>query len=128
MQPKGWEAFSIELRPVKRQPADQPAPDVKLEAKYHFLNVFLHKDIIHYEQGNIPAVVRSPGTVLERTVRWLDTNHRKVAIKKTEIGNEVMWHAIEPFKTSVYFVADQLKDAWCDLGVNPNLFEPCIDV
>ena len=122
-QSDGWEALPLKVKSATKEGAEGLVGDT-----YYLLNLYLHRDLVDLEKSNIEPTVLHKGRVIETTVYWLDRDHRKIAVRKDLIGDTMLWLGKGAILGNIYFVAEQLKEAWCALGVNPAVFEPCIDV
>jgi hypothetical protein len=123
IQKQGWEAFPMKAKAQEKRLNSKLAGET-----YYLLNVFLHRDIVDIEKSNLPPYVWSKGTKYEKTTRELTRDCRLIAINAELIGDTALWMGGIGVCTSVIFVADRLKQAWCDIGMNPAVFEPCIDI
>ncbi len=122
-QKDGWEAIPLKVKSSIKEAAENLAGDT-----YYLLNLYLHRDLVDFEKSNIQPKVVGKGTIVEKTVYWIDSEHREIAIKKGLIGDTLLWLGDGVVCGQIYFFADALKDAWCELGVNPAVFEHCLDV
>jgi hypothetical protein len=122
-QKDGWEAIPMEAITIPRGLEKRLAGDT-----YYLLNLYLHRDLVDIEKSNLQRKVWHKGTVVEKTVYLPDRDHRKIAIKKDLIGDTMLWLGDGNVCGDIFFVADPLKDAWCEMGMNPAAFEPCLDV
>ncbi|MEQ8824040.1 MAG: hypothetical protein RIC14_06685 [Filomicrobium sp.] len=123
LQSEGWEAIPLKIKSATKEGAESLLGDT-----YYLLNLYLHRDLVDLERGNIEPKVLHKGRIIETTVYWLDQDHRDVAIKKDQVGETKLWLGKGLVLGNIFFVADPLKEAWCALGVNPVILEPCIDV
>ena len=124
LQPDGWEVVPIAISPYEKASADTFVGET-----YFLLNPYLHRNLVDLSHSDIPPHRRFLGTAFEDTVyRLRDKKHRRIAIKRDLVGDVCLWLGEEPVLTHTIFVADRLKEAWCDIGMNPAVFEPCLDV
>lgn len=122
-QKDGWETFPMKATTFPKGLDASLAGDT-----YYLLNLYLHRDLVDIEKSNLRPQVWHKGTVVEKTVYLPDRDHRKIAIKKDLIGDTMLWLGDGNVCGSIFFVADPLKAAWCDMGMSPAAFEPCLDV
>lgn len=122
-QKTGWEVFPMEATTIPKGLEGTLSGDT-----YYLLNLYLHRDLVDIEKSNLQPQLLFKGMTVEMTVYWLDRDHRQIAIKRDLIGDMMIWLGDGEVCGKTFFIADPLKEAWCDMGMNPAAFERCIDV
>jgi hypothetical protein len=119
-QPDGWEAFPVELQGADVRKLFGATP-------YHLLNLYPERNIVDLRESNLRPRVLKAGATTITSYRPSDA-HRQIAVKSSLVGQTALWLGADYICNFTYFVSDGLRDAWCSLGIPPNVFEPCIDV
>lgn len=122
IQPDGWEAFPIR---IIVDPDDRPehlASDI-----YYLMRAESRPDVIDLHKSDLKREDLALGSrILERYV--LSAKKRLIAVRKQQISGRHLWRSDNMGFAKVQFVSDALKDAWCEIGMNPDVFEPCLEV
>lgn len=108
-----------------------PVGEAKLDhfagETFFFLNVFLHQDLVDLAKSNVAPEVINKGTVVEETIYRLKGKNKDIAVRRPASDDIAIWHGEPPVFAKLFFVSDALKDAWSAVGMNPDVFVPCLD-
>lgn len=122
IQPTGWIAIPIRIVPVQDAKPNDLVSDIYHLIKADAVNGFVDtaKSELEYKPTEIF------GQIVEH--HHLSSRRRTIAVRKSTISHLHLWRSGNPDFIAVNFVSDNLKVAWCEMGMNPAAFEPCIDI
>jgi hypothetical protein len=123
IQPEGWQAVPLTVHPHEKNSADSFS-----KAQYNLVNILVNRNVVNLEASNLKTRILHVGTKYEKSVIELSESHRTVAVKEALVGSTHLWSGADRVLDYVTFVSDDLKNAWCTLGMNPLVFEPCVTV